>query len=324
MSPAVRVRVAHETDVGAVRERNEDSVHVDPRGQFFIVADGMGGHAAGDVASSIAIEVVRGRLDAARDRFDAFIAAREDRAARGLKPLLLSAVRAAHKAIRAHALGEPGTTGMGTTIEVALVLGTRVLVAHVGDSRTYLVRGRRATQLTRDHTMAQLAVAEGSLSPSEADQSKLSSMLTNALGSETEPTVDIIERALRPGDRLLLCTDGLYDGLALEELESTVSVGAPKQVMIELIALARGRGGYDNATGVVVELQGGAAGAFDDEPTVPRPPPRVRTPARGTPTGNIVPANPLAFVPDEFLSGIVDDGIHEETEPVTVVRGLPS
>jgi PPM family protein phosphatase len=322
MSPAVRVRVAHETDVGAVRERNEDAVHVDPRGQFFIVADGMGGHAAGDVASSIAIETVRARLDAARDRFDAFVAARDDRAARGLKPLMLSAVRAAHQAIRARASIDPGMAGMGTTLEVAVVLGTRVLLAHVGDSRTYLVRGRRATQLTRDHTMAQLAVNEGTLSESEASQSKLSSMLTNALGSETEPAVDLIERALRPGDRLLLCTDGLYDGLAVDELESTVSVGAPQQVVGELVALARGRGGYDNATGVVVEIVGNTS-AFDDEPTVPRPPP-VRTPARGTPTRDIVPANPLAFVPDEFLSGIVDDGIHEETEPVTVVRGLPS
>jgi serine/threonine protein phosphatase PrpC len=286
---SARLRVAHQTDVGAVRQRNEDAVHVDPRGQFFIVADGMGGHAAGDVASAIAVEVVRTGLEAARGRFDKVLASRGGRTT-GLKPVLASAVRAAHRAILARAMIEPSTAGMGCTIEVAIVLGDHALIAHVGDSRTYLFRGGRASQLTRDHT-----IAPGS------------SALTNVLGMGEQITVDLIERALRAGDRLLLCSDGLFDGLAHEELEATVRVGAPEQALDALLAMARRRGGHDNATGVLVETLAAAPAVWDDEPTVPRAPPRVV---------DIVPANPLASVADDALDGIVEEGIHEETGPV--------
>jgi len=316
---AVRVRVAHLTDVGLVRERNEDAVHVDPRGQFFIVADGMGGHAAGDVASRLAVDVVRERLEAARRRFDASLGSRDGGGAAGLKPLLSSAVRAAHAAIRGRAAADPTLSGMGTTIEVVLVLGNRALIAHAGDSRTYLVRGRSTTQLTRDHTMAELAVLAGTLTAEEAPDSPLSSMLSNAVGALPHVTVDIIDRTLRPGDRLLLCTDGLYDGLAPESVGATVSAGSPERALGVLVALARSRGGHDNISGVIVEMPGVASLAWDDEPTVPRATPRVLTPARGTPSPDVLPANPLAYVPDEALCGIVEQGIHEETGPVVSV-----
>jgi len=317
-SLAVRVRAAHHTDVGMVRERNEDAVYVDPRGQFFIVADGMGGHAAGDVASGMAIDIVREKLEAARTRFDAFIASRGEDGKFGLKALLGSVVRSAHEQIRDRAACEADKYGMGTTIEVVLVLGGHALIAHVGDSRTYLVRGGRAVQLTRDHTMAQVAVIAGTLSAEDAPASPLSAMLTNALGCSPHVTIDIIHRTLRPGDRLLLCTDGLYDELAGEELESRVAACPPDRAIAELVGLARHRGGHDNITGVIIEAMRAAPAAWDDEPTTPRSMPRLRTPPRGTPAPEVVPANPLAFATEETLSGAIDRGLHEETGPVVV------
>jgi serine/threonine protein phosphatase PrpC len=295
--------------VGAVRERNEDAVYVDPQGQLFIVADGMGGHAAGDVASALAIDVVRTRLEVARDRLDAARAS-GNRPLR-VKPLLASAVRAAHEALRKRTTSDPTTAGMGSTIDVAIVLGDRVLIAHVGDSRTYLIRGRRVIQLTRDHTVAQAAVDAGRLTAAEARRSPHSSVLTNVLGIGDQVTVDLVERTLRPGDRLLLCTDGLYDGLTPSELEAAVSVDAPEHALADLIAMALRRGGHDNATGVLVEALGATAPDWDDEPTIPRQP----SPTLGTATPDIVAANPLAKLTDETLSGIVDLVIHEESGP---------
>src|SRR5262252_1025337 len=146
------------TDVGIVREHNEDSAFMEPAKGFFIVADGMGGHAAGEVASAMAVDTVRKTLEAARTEIDAFKKAPSDSARRGLVQLLQNAVLSAHQAVYQRGQSEQDKAGMGTTLDVVLLAGPEAFVAHVGDSRTYLVRDSRTSQITTDHTVAEVLV----------------------------------------------------------------------------------------------------------------------------------------------------------------------
>jgi len=182
-------------------------------------------------------------------------------------------VRAAHHTIRTRALEDPELHGMGTTIDVAMVVENQAIIAHVGDSRAYLVRDGNAVQLTRDHTMAQLAVIDGSLSADEARLSPLGSVLCNAVGCLPEVSIDVVQQTLCGGDRLVLCTDGLHDGLSTDVLASRTSATPPERALAALVGMARVRGGRDNITGVIVEVLPNTPPGWDDEPTVPRPVP---------------------------------------------------
>src|SRR5262249_20222654 len=139
--------------------------------------------------------------------------------------LLEHAVRAAHDAVHARAARESEKHGMGTTIEVAVISGGELVLAHAGDSRTYLVRDGAIERITRDHTMAYAMLVAGSMSAEEARTSPLSSMLVNAVGVERDVMVDIVHCTLRAGDRLLLCSDGLYDHFEDDELARRLAVG---------------------------------------------------------------------------------------------------
>src|SRR2546423_2249008 len=143
------------TDVGVVRERNEDAAYVDPARRFVILADGMGGHRAGDVASAMAVEIVRGALEAGARELAAFAEAPSVVARRRGHAVVERAIVLANEAILARGHAEADKHGMGTTLEVVLVLAGELFVAHVGDSRTYLVRDGRIVQLTADHTVAE-------------------------------------------------------------------------------------------------------------------------------------------------------------------------
>src|SRR5690349_6203459 len=143
-SPHVKLSAAMVTDVGVVRDHNEDSAHVDPQAQFFIVADGMGGHAAGEVASAMAVETVKKTLEGQRGRVIAFGKTPSEDGRRELVQLLQSAVLAAHQAVFQRGSRESDKQGMGTTLDVLLIAGAEAFVAHVGDSRTYLIRDARA------------------------------------------------------------------------------------------------------------------------------------------------------------------------------------
>jgi serine/threonine protein phosphatase PrpC len=251
----IELRAAVLTDVGVVRDHNEDSAHVDPRNRYFIVADGMGGHAAGEVASAMAVETVRGALERAGKDLDEFARRPSEEGRKGAVATLEAAVRSAHKAVFERGAKESDKQGMGTTLDVVLIAGPEAFVAHVGDSRTYLIREGKAAQITTDHTVAEVLVIEGKLSLEEAQISPLRTILVNAIGVAPDVGVEMAHIQLRKGDMLLLCSDGLHDYFPVEqELADRVAARQPAESLAELIELAKDRGGHDNITGVLVEV----------------------------------------------------------------------
>jgi serine/threonine protein phosphatase PrpC len=243
------------TDVGVVREHNEDSACMEPANGFFIVADGMGGHAAGEVASAMAVETVRKTLEAARKEIESFKRAPTDAGRRGIVQLLQSAVLSAHQAVFQRGQHEADKAGMGTTLDVVLIAGPEAFVAHVGDSRTYLVRDGRSSQITTDHTVAEVLVIEGKLTIEEAQVSPLRTILVNAIGVSADVGVEMAHVTLKRGDRLLLCSDGLHDYFPIEEeIAQKLSTDAPGDALKDMVELAKARGGHDNITGVAVRV----------------------------------------------------------------------
>ena len=243
------------TDVGVVREHNEDSAYMEPANGFFIVADGMGGHAAGEVASAMAVETVRRTLEGARKEIDTFKRAPTDAGRRGIVQLLQSAVLSAHQAVFQRGQHEADKAGMGTTLDVVLIAGPEAFVAHVGDSRTYLVRDGRSSQITTDHTVAEVLVIEGKLTIEEAQVSPLRTILVNAIGVSADVGVEMAHVTLKRGDRLLLCSDGLHDYFPVEEeIAQKLSTEAPGDALKDMVELAKTRGGHDNITGVAVQV----------------------------------------------------------------------
>jgi len=235
------MRYAALSDVGRVRKNNEDSWHAD--GRVFVVADGMGGHQAGEVASSVAVE-----------RFLGY-----DLENRHLPPMkrLNEGILAANDLLASMAAETPGLEGMGTTF-TALVLEEGAFLGHVGDSRAYLLRDGRLTSLTRDHSLVAKMVREGFLTPRQARVHPRRNVILRALGMERRLVVDLASPDLRAGDRVLLCTDGLTSGLDDEELEAILAgVEDPEECCRRLVMEANARGGEDNITVVVIDLEEG-------------------------------------------------------------------
>lgn len=227
------------TDVGCVRPRNEDSIfyadHPCLSRVLAVVADGMGGHAGGAVASRIAVESLR----------EAWLLAPAPVTAAWLG----EAIQQANRRIADKAAVEPGLAGMGTTV-VAVVAGEGELhVAHVGDSRAYLCRGSALRQLTLDHSVVQELVNNGTLTEAEAERSPMRHYLSRSLGVEAGVKVDITSLPTLPGDRLLLCSDGLSNLVSPVELE-TVLAGSDDMARVceQLLSLALSRGASDNVS----------------------------------------------------------------------------
>lgn len=253
--PEVKVRSAMQTDVGVVREHNEDSAFVDEKERFFVVADGMGGHAAGEVASAMAVEGIRKALSDSDESLKQYAAEPSESGRQEIAQVLEEAVREAHKAVFERGVAEPDKQGMGTTLDVVLLCGQEAFVAHVGDSRTYLLRGATAAQITTDHTVAEVLVIEGKLSAEEALVSPLRTILVNALGVSAEVGVEMAHLTLHKGDRLLMCSDGLHDYFPQEqELYDEVVANDPDVALGKLVEAAKERGGHDNITAVIVEV----------------------------------------------------------------------
>lgn len=237
------------SDVGRVRKGNEDSFLVDADRGVFLVADGMGGHAAGEIASDIATRTVGGTLLEGVDR---------GLQADALAEAMLDSFRLADRAIAEHVAHNPTTQGMGTTVTACVVCsdGTYRL-GHIGDSRAYLMRGGRLAQITTDHTWVQREVDEGRLTPSGARRHRYSHILTRALGAEPSDDPDLLAGELHPGDILLLCTDGLTGMLPDRQIGRVLPLDIRLEDRVaELIRLANERGGRDNVTAVMVEVLG--------------------------------------------------------------------
>lgn len=235
------VEYAWRTDIGRVRARNEDSVAVDAAAGLLVVADGMGGHNAGDVASRMAV--------------DGVLAAMQRDAADEEPQRLLAALRHANDAIYDAAGEDYERSGMGTTVVAAWLRPTGVLAAHVGDSRLYRLRGGAIEPLTRDHTQVQDLVDRGILTPAQARVSGRRNMLSRALGTYREVEIDCAAHPCAPGDVYLLCSDGLTnmveDGEIAEIVSTTPSLAAAAD---RLVTLANERGGRDNITVALARL----------------------------------------------------------------------
>jgi PPM family protein phosphatase len=230
------------TDRGRVRRRNEDAYLVLPESRLYAVADGMGGHAAGDVASRTAVNVLA----------ESFARVPSRRIMHGaMTRRLLDAFAAANAAILSHALTQPQCAGMGTTLTAVAPLdaAAQCVVAHVGDSRLYRLRAGELHQVTRDHTWVQQQVEAGILTPAEARHHPLSSLLNRVLGTQEVGPADSMVFDTLPGDLLLLCSDGLTGMIDDAELATLLQRPLPlEQHARELVEAANAGGGTDNIT----------------------------------------------------------------------------
>jgi serine/threonine protein phosphatase PrpC len=245
------------THVGKVREHNEDAHFFDQDLGVFLVCDGMGGHAAGEVASAIAIRTIRSQWgsDETAKLIEGWIEAGSPDLKKELLGLLRAGVTAAHDAIIAEAVRDETKKGMGTTLVGAVIVGNELVFAHAGDSRAYLVRDAIAMQLTEDHTLLARLLAAGIDVDQSGEGSRFKSMLTNALGIGEECKVSTFIVPLADGDRFLLCSDGISEYVPEAEVgEVLTKQPSPARAAQKLIELALERGGADNATAIVVRV----------------------------------------------------------------------
>jgi protein phosphatase len=253
-APAFQIAARGVTDVGQKRDHNEDAFLVDDSLALFIVADGMGGHAGGGTASRLAVETIRDEIKAARDADPELFGSGAGVEESEVPDALRHAVERACAVIYDTAQTAPDLTGMGTTVTAALVDGASAYVAHVGDSRCYLVRGGRIYQVSEDHSLVNEQLKAGAISPDEARHSRFKNIITRSVGFEHEVQVDLMGLEVEADDKLVICCDGLSnlvdDQEILEVVEGTPVESAPER----LVALANERGGDDNITVIVVQV----------------------------------------------------------------------
>jgi len=245
------------TDVGRKRARNEDAYVIDGGLELALVADGMGGHACGDEASRMVAAVFRDAIAESSQTIDDYANAPPGADTAPLRKLLRSAMARCSKAVYDESMRDPGKRGMGTTCSALLFAGSTAFVAHVGDSRVYLIRDGRLVQLTCDHSMLADLVAEGEITQEEADSplfNKYRSALSRAVGIAARVDTDTLAVEALPCDTYLLCSDGLTRYVGDEELVELVRHVPPDSLETALIRVANERGGADNITVVTVRL----------------------------------------------------------------------
>ncbi|HYO88571.1 MAG TPA: Stp1/IreP family PP2C-type Ser/Thr phosphatase [Candidatus Limnocylindrales bacterium] len=249
-------RSSAQTSVGQVRENNEDSIRLWAHDACVlgVVADGMGGAAAGEEASGLAVQAIERGVTLPGEADEAQIIGMTDEA---VARMLETAIREGNHDILELARRSPDMRGMGTTITIAYVRGSRCIVAHVGDSRAYLVEvdPPQITQITSDHSFVEALVAAGHLTPDQAAEHPMKNVLYRALGQSEYVEVDIYEVQLEPTDRLVLCSDGLtrhVDPAEIADIAQTYD--NPDDIGARLIELANTRGGEDNVSVVVIEI----------------------------------------------------------------------
>ena len=241
------------TDLGRKRDTNEDAFLVDDALGLYVVADGMGGHAAGEVASHEAIDAFYGMVKRGVGALRLLVDPLSEDDARLACRLMESAVQAATYLIYSIAEIDREKSGMGTTISALLILGDYAITAQVGDSRIYLAKGSSVEQLTEDHTLIAWQLKEGLISHEEAERSPHRNVITRAVGNREYVQVDTRAVPVAAGVRFLLCSDGLHGYLRDDDIPSTFALGGAEAVE-GFIRLANERGGKDNITVVLVEV----------------------------------------------------------------------
>jgi PPM family protein phosphatase len=244
---------AVQTDTGLVRSHNEDSVAISPVYGFAILADGMGGYSAGEVASSMATSMLKAALEEGLDRLQhrANLSLQRNRQ---IHQLLIDSIQDVNSTVLAAARANSQYNGMGTTLVTALFHGDKITVAHVGDSRAYRFRQGELVQLTRDHSLLQEQIDSGLVNPEWARFAQNKNLVTRAVGVGPYLEVEVHDRHTKPGDVYLLCSDGMSDMLAVEEIIYLLTNCGPslEATCNALVQQANHSGGYDNISVVLV------------------------------------------------------------------------
>lgn len=249
------------TDVGRQRKHNEDNFLIDKKLRLFMVADGMGGHAAGEVASSIAVHEIRDAINNSKELIDRYRVDHPAVQTYEILQVLEHAVQQACTAVFKRAQAEPDKRGMGTTATVLLIAGSgdllRGFIAHVGDSRVYLARQNQCHVLTEDHSLMNELVRRGKLNREQIESSpykQYKNAVTRAVGVNGSVEVDTFDFDILPGDRFLICSDGMYAYVDETELPTQLADGEVKEVPKKLVDVANKGGGHDNITAVVIRV----------------------------------------------------------------------
>ncbi len=241
------------TDKGLSRKNNEDNMCLDPGIGLFAVADGVGGAASGEVASRVAMEVLRDHIRRTAPRNKDL---QENAGRTGGLSRITAGIRLANKAVWDASKSDSALRGMGTTVAAVMIEDSWMGVAHAGDSRVYLIRAGVMTQLTEDHSLVAEQVRAGLITKEDAEVSAMRNVITRALGQEGELDIDTSEIALMEGDRIVLCTDGLTTMVSEKSIMSTVlSHDSPGEGCNALVDLANKGGGRDNITVVLIYIK---------------------------------------------------------------------
>ncbi len=301
------------TDVGRKRKHNEDAYLLDAERGLFVVADGMGGHAAGEVASRLTVESIQEFISGTEDDHDnTWPFGYNNRYSVDGNRLSTAVERANEKVMRA-VVNRPELKGMGTTVVAALFDERRATLVHVGDSRAYLYRESELRRLTDDHSWVQEQVNAGILSEEEARSHPLKNVVTRALGGGAHVAVDLMEIPVGDGDRFLLCSDGLTGMVSDEEITAALASPRPLEPIVRgLVDLANERGGVDNITAIMIEVRTGEGKKAD--PSREKTSVSLRAMKKGedeeTPTeGMPIPVIPEAAAPSatEEITGPIAD-----------------
>jgi PPM family protein phosphatase len=323
----MKVRVGAFSDVGQARERNEDSYLSAP--PLYAVADGMGGHRGGNVASSLAMRVL------------------SEIAQPGRWDQLAEQVKEANRAILDQARDDRTLSGMGTTVTAAFMDNDELHLAHVGDSRGYLMRNGEFNQITEDHTLVHRMVQEGKITAAEAEHHPQRSILIRALGVEDPVEVDEFTVAVQDGDRILLCSDGLYSMVPDERTkEVLLSTRDPQEACKQLVQMANEAGGLDNITVVILDFEPGEGvdvlapqsglevdtsdtramriptGVGTAQQAQPQAPPTVQQPTGAPPPAPVPPAAPR--VPPAPATPAPPPATPQPTEPIPQAAPAPT
>lgn len=250
------------SDVGKKREKNEDSFLISDELSLFVVADGMGGHLGGDIASRIAVNSIHETLK----ELDIDPDMTADQAGLPLKPgdvqgYLRYAIKIASNRVFEKAVEDVSLRGMGTTTVCILFRNNKAYIANVGDSRAYRVRGGKIDQITKDHSLVGEQIRAGMLSEEDARVHKLKNIITKSVGFQEEVDADVDIRVVRAGDKFVLCTDGLSNMVKSEDIRDIVSINNSDAACKMLVDMANERGGDDNITVVIATVEG-----LDPEP----------------------------------------------------------
>lgn len=244
------------TDVGRKRKKNEDSYLVSEPLGLFIVADGMGGHAGGDIASAEACDQVFAMVKRGSAAIDAYRQNPGDDTLAGVRRLVESAIQAATYMIFAIADQDPARKGMGTTLSCMLYVGPRVFIGQVGDSRVYVLRNDIPTQITEDHTLINAQLKAGHITAEQARTATYGNVITRAVGVSDHVQVDVFDFDSEAGDRFVLCSDGVHGYLETDAEFAALCIGRTmEECASSLVTHALERGGKDNATALIVDVR---------------------------------------------------------------------